>query len=226
MPEDVTDATKRSRRPGRPRPGEPALTRQAILSAALALADEHGFRALSMRRLAARLHVDPMSIYHHVPNKEALVSGLVQKVFAEMARPDPAGPWQTRVREWARAYRDLTLAHPNLVLQIVTDAAAASEAAILICEPLYAALASAGLKPRAVVSAAGTLVDFVNGYALAMAGPPTSQPAGADPLGERLAAMDPDLVPTMRRVHAALRNGPATPGGFDAGLDIIIRGIA
>jgi TetR/AcrR family transcriptional regulator, tetracycline repressor protein len=226
MPKDVTGATKRPRRPGRPRPGEPALTRPAILSAALALVDEQGIEALSMRRLAARLHVDPMSIYHHVPSKAALVSGLVQEVVAEMARPEPGGSWQARVRAWARAYRDLALAHPNLVLQIVTDAAAASDAAILISEPLYAALASAGLGPRAVVNAAGTLVDFVNGYTLAMAGAGTSHPAGADPMGERLAALDPDRVPTMRRVHAALKKGSATSSGFDAGLDIIVRGIA
>jgi TetR/AcrR family transcriptional regulator, tetracycline repressor protein len=226
MPANVTGATKRPRRPGRPRPGEPGLTRQAILAAALTLVDEQGIEALSMRRLAARLHVDPMSIYHHVPNKAALVSDLVRVVFAEMARPDPAGAWQARVRAWARAYRDLALAHPNLVLQIVTDTAAASEAATLISEPLYAALVGAGLGPRAVVNAAGTLVDFVNGYVLAMAGASTSHPPGTDPMGERLAAMDPDLVPTMRRVHTALKKGSATSSGFDAGLAIIIRGIA
>jgi AcrR family transcriptional regulator len=211
-------ATALPRRPGRPRPGEPALTREAILAAALALVDEQGIEALSMRKLAARLHVDPMSIYHHVPSKAALVSGLVQAVFAEMPRTFPEGDWPDRVCAWARAYRDLALAHPHLVLQIVTDAAAASEAAILISEPLYAALAAAGLSPRAVLHAAGTLVDFVHGYALG-----ASAPSGGDPMGEKLAAMDPGLVPTMRRVHASAR---PSGGGFEAGLDIIVRGIA
>ncbi|MFC0534161.1 TetR/AcrR family transcriptional regulator [Phytohabitans kaempferiae] len=215
-------ATAPSRRPGRPRPGEPALTRDAILAAALAIVDEQGLDALSMRKLAARLQVDPMSIYHHVPNKAALVSGLVRAVFAEMPALVDEGPWPERVREWARAYRDLALAHPHLVLQIVTDAAAASEAAILISEPLYAALDSAGLDPRAVTHAAGTLVDFVHGYALGASSPAVS----GDPMGERLAAMEPALVPTMRRVVAAAHAEPAPPGGFEAGLDIIVRGIS
>ncbi|BCB73768.1 TetR/AcrR family transcriptional regulator C-terminal domain-containing protein [Phytohabitans flavus] len=207
--------TASARRPGRPRPG--TLTREAILAAALALVDEQGIEALSMRKLAARLQVDPMSIYHHVPNKAALVSGLVQAVFAEMAPlPDGSGPWQERVRGWARAYRDLALAHPHLVLQIVTDAAAASEAAIQISEPLYAALAAAGLPPHPVIHAAGTLVDFVHGYALG-----ASAAAAAAPMSDHLAAMDPALVPTMHRVHAEAEPG----GGFEAGLDIIIRGI-
>jgi len=213
-------ATTPTRRPGRPRPGEPTLTREAILTAALALVDEQGIEALSMRKLAARLQVDPMSIYHHVPNKAALVSGLVRSVFAEMAPPLDEGDWPDRVCAWARAYRDVALAHPHLVLEIVTDAAAASGAAIQISEPLYAALAAAGLTPRAVLHAAGTLVDFVNGYALG-----ASAPAGADPMGDHLAAMDPALVPTMRRIHEAVADGEPG-GGFEAGLDIIVRGIA
>jgi TetR/AcrR family tetracycline transcriptional repressor len=216
----VTNSAAR-RRPGRPRPGSSTLSREAILTAALALVDKDGIEALTMRKLAARLHVDPMSIYHHVPNKAALISGLVRVVFAEMALPDPAaGAWQERVRAWARAYRDVAFAHPHLVLQIVTDAAAASEAAILISEPLYAALVDAGLDPAAVVDAAGTLVEFVHGYALGAAPSPPTAPTG-DPMDERLAAMDPDQVPTMRRVHAAVPAG----GGFEAGLDIIVRGI-
>lgn len=207
-------ATAPSRRPGRPRPGESALTREAILASALALVDEQGIEALSMRKLAARLQVDPMSIYHHVPNKAALVSGLVRTVFAEMA-PLPAGPgsWEDRVRDWGRAYRDLALAHPNLVLQIVTDASAATEAAIQISEPLYTALADAGLSPRAVVHAAGTLVDFVNGYALG-----ASAAATAEPMSDLASA------PTMRRIHEA---AAAQPGNaFETGLDIIVGGIA
>lgn len=205
---------------------ESPLTRQAILTAALALVDEQGIDALSMRRLAAALKVDPMSIYHHVPNKAALVSGLVQTVFSEMALPAPGGSWPVQVRAWARAYRDLALAHPNLVLQIVTDAAAVSEAAILVSEPLYAALDSAGLGARAVVDSANTLIDFVNGYTLALAEGTTSQSAGVGSMGERLAAMDPDQVPTMCQVHDALKDEQTTSSGFEVGLDIIIRGIS
>lgn len=223
----MTDTTRR-RRPGRPRASESPLTRQSILTAALALVDEQGIEALSMRRLAAALKVDPMSIYYHVPNKAALVSGLVQTVFSEMALPAPGGSWTVQVRAWARAYRDLALAHPNLVLQIVTDAAAVSEAAILVSEPLYAALDSAGLGARAVVDSANTLIDFVNGYALALAegATSTSPSAGGGSMGERLAAMDPDQVPTMCQVHDALKDEQATSSGFEAGLDIIIRGIS
>jgi TetR/AcrR family transcriptional regulator, tetracycline repressor protein len=226
MPEDVAGSTKRSRRPGRPRPGEPILTRQSILTAGLELVDEHGLEALSMRRLATRLAVDPMSIYHHVPNKAALISGMVKIVFTQMPEFAAAGEdWRDRVRAWAGSYRDLAFAHPNLVLQIVTDSTAASEAAILISEPLYAAFDAAGLTPREVVNAAGTIVDFVNGYALAMAGQSAQHTPDQDPMAEQFTALEPAQAPTMRRIHAQLNADPSTPAGFEAGINIIIRGI-
>lgn len=193
------------------------LTRPAILAAALDLVDEAGIGALSMRKLAVRLGVDPMSIYHHLPNKAAIVSGLVGTVFSTMAPVPADGPWPDRVRAWARAYRDLALAHPNLVLQIVTDSAAASEAAVLISEPLYAAFDAAGLPPAQVSTAAGVLVDFVNGYALAAG---AAAAVEGDPMGDRLAVLPPDDAPTMRRIGTA-----AGPGFFDSGVEIIIRGV-
>lgn len=158
-----------------------------------------------------------MSIYYHLPNKAAIVSGLVTEVFSRMPREFSGAGWQERVRSWAVAYRGLVRAHPNLVLQIVTDSAAASEAAVTISEPLYSALDAASLAPRDVVAAAGTIVDFVNGYSLAAPGP---APDGHDELADRLAGLD--TAPTMRRVHAAA----GEISGFDAGIEIIVRGIS
>jgi TetR/AcrR family tetracycline transcriptional repressor len=214
-----SDAPSTAPRRGRPPAGRPRLTREGILATALALVDGHGLAALTMRRLARELGADPMSIYHHLPDKAAIVSGLVEVVFAEMRPPADAGAWPDRVRGWARAYRDLARAHPNLVLQIVTDAAAVGEAAVLVDEPLYAALETAGLPPTTIVHAAGLLVDYVNGFALTEAAPGAAPPAGG--IAGALDRHDPDRFPVQRRVHAAAESG----GGFEAGLDIVLRGI-
>ena len=220
----MSSESTRRRRVGRPRGGESGLTRQRILATALAMVDEHGLAALTMRRLASELGADPMSIYHHLPNKAAIVSGLVQAVFAELRLPTDTGEgWAERVRAWARAYRDLATAHPHLVLQIVTDLAAVSEAAVLVNEPLFAALEAAGLPPEGIVHASGLLVDFVNGYALAAAAPPAGA-LGREAMDAVLARQDPQRVPTLLRVQAAVR-GPGERSGFDAALDIVIAGI-
>jgi len=214
-----------TRRTGRPKAGEEVLTGDRILTEALALVDAEGMAALTMRRLATRLGVDPMALYRHVPGKPALVAGLVQRVFSELRIPtEPGQSWQERVRAFASTYRNLARAHPNLVLQIVSDPEAATIAAIEASDELYAALEAAGLPPAAIVRAADLVVDYVNGFALAEA---TGATVGPDNRRDLLTDLDarPDAdTPAMRLVLAAL---PAESLGssFDFGLDVILTGI-
>src|SRR5215207_5110281 len=116
-------------RSGRPRAGEERLSRQAILEAALGIVDDEGLEAMTMRRLAATLGVNPMSIYHHLPNKAAVFAGLAELVFADVDSPDPgdAVGWQVQLKDAARAYRNAIRAHPNLALQVLSDTSAVSD---------------------------------------------------------------------------------------------------
>ena len=213
-----------ARRTGRPRAGEGTLTRERILDAALSLADGHGIKALSMRRLAGELGVDPMAIYHHLPGKkDAVLSGVVERVFAGMRVPDADGKgWQERVRDFARAYRDLARSHPNLVREIV--AGAASAGTIETSEPLYAALEAAGFSPAVVARAADVVVDYVNGFALAEAGGPLGGPEDRRGLLELLEGEPEGSVPAMRRVFGMLSE-EEMPADFEFGLDVVVAGI-
>ena len=88
------------------RPNRPALTRTAVLDAAVVLADRDGLAALSMRSLARHLGVEAMSLYHHVAHKEALLDGMVDVVFGEIHLPRVGSDWATELRrrhESARA---------------------------------------------------------------------------------------------------------------------------
>ena len=217
------------RRGGRPRAGQEALSRGRILDAALRLVDEEGMGALSMRRLGAELGVNPMSIYHHLPGKGAVISGLVELVFSGMrVRYSDGSPWQDQVRAWAETYRDLVRSHPNLVLEIVSSAAAVTEAVLLVNEPLYAALGEAGLPPAEVVVVADSVVDFVHGFAIAEGAQPPGHPFDRRELLEHLETGAANVLPTMRRVFRALTADEARydfDRGFDAGLDILLKGI-
>lgn len=220
---------RRRRGAGRPRAGQEPLTRERILEAGLRIVDEEGLGALSMRRLAADLGVNPMSIYHHLPGKEAVVSGLVEVVFSQMRMPPSEGlPWQERVRAYARAYRGLVRSHSNLALQIVSDAAAVSEAVLSGGETLYAALEEAGLTPAMIVRAADSLVDFIHGFALGEASNPSGEFDIASELLSRIQAQPAGSVPALRRVFGALGEEGARydfDAGFEAGLDILVKGI-
>ena len=95
------------------------LSRERVLAAAVALADAEGVPALTMRRLAASLGVEAMSLYHHLPGKDALLDGLVETVAAEVvAAVSRAGAtsadedWRDTLRRWFALAREVMLRHP------------------------------------------------------------------------------------------------------------------
>ena len=69
------------------RPRRAPLSRQRALTAAIELADAEGIEALTMRKLAQSLGVEAMSLYHHVRNKNDILDGMVDMVFAEIKLP-------------------------------------------------------------------------------------------------------------------------------------------
>ncbi|MFE0450252.1 TetR/AcrR family transcriptional regulator [Streptomyces sp. NPDC058914] len=92
------------------------LTEAGICTSALRLIDADGVEALTMRKLAAALDANPMSLYHHVPNKEALLRGVARMVgtrFRTVTLED--APWEERMRLLATDFRTLAHRHPNFM---------------------------------------------------------------------------------------------------------------
>lgn len=93
----------------------PPLTQERILQAARTLADAEGLDAVTMRRLAADLGVEAMSLYHHVPSKDALLDGLVASIIGEVldaaSEASDAG-WRATLRHRCLAARDVMVRHP------------------------------------------------------------------------------------------------------------------
>jgi AcrR family transcriptional regulator len=95
----------------RTRPREP-LTRERVLTTAVALADEGGIDATSMRRLAQDLGVVPMALYKHVANKDEMLNGMIDVVVGEIDPPDPDLEWKAAVRRRILSARRALLRHP------------------------------------------------------------------------------------------------------------------
>lgn len=143
----------------------PPLTANEIVDAALEVIDEDGLAKLSMRRLGARLGVDPMAIYHHIDDKQTLLSLVVAQVLAEMPRVDTGRPWSTQVRDWSIAYWKIASRHRDVIGAALTDPIIA-RGAQRATEPLIETIAKSGLATELVESAAYLVVDFVHGSAL------------------------------------------------------------
>ena len=92
------------------------LSEADICATALRLIDAEGVEALSMRKLAAELNANPMSLYHHVPNKDAVLRGVAALVGAEFRTTTAEDlPWQDRLRRLANDFRALAHRHPTLM---------------------------------------------------------------------------------------------------------------
>ncbi|MEV6118435.1 TetR family transcriptional regulator [Streptomyces sp. NPDC052109] len=93
------------------------LTKDGIYAMALQLIDADGVEALTMRKLAAALDANPMSLYHHVPNKDALLRGVAQRVGSQFRAGEREDiPWQDRLRDLALDFRELSRRHPKLMV--------------------------------------------------------------------------------------------------------------
>ena len=88
------------------------LSRERVLQAAVALADEDGIDGLTMRKLADELGVKAMSLYNHVENKDDLLNGMVDAVWAENVLPGPDVEWKAKVRHLATSAHEALLRHP------------------------------------------------------------------------------------------------------------------
>jgi AcrR family transcriptional regulator len=93
-------------------PERPPLTRDRIVAAAVELADEHGVAWLSMRKLAAHLGYEVMSLYNHVANKDDLLDGMVDLVAGDMAGPPADADWKRAARVTALSAHEVLLRHP------------------------------------------------------------------------------------------------------------------
>jgi AcrR family transcriptional regulator len=98
----------------------PAISRDQVLRAALAIVDLDGVEALSMRRLGRALGRDPMAVYRYAETKTALLDGVVELVLSELTVDPTDEDWQSQLREVARRFRSIAVAHPNVVPLLVT----------------------------------------------------------------------------------------------------------
>ncbi|WP_199439375.1 TetR/AcrR family transcriptional regulator [Umezawaea beigongshangensis] len=142
------------------------LSRDLVVSAAVEVLDGHGLGALSMRKLAAQLGVAPMSLYWHVPTKDALLELALDAVHGEVA-PVPAGvPWRETVPALLAGTRALFRRHPWLAA-LQGRYPNIGPRALALTESLLAALRADGMSVAEAGRAASTLTSYAVGFVVA-----------------------------------------------------------
>ena len=200
------------------------LTRERVLAAALEMIDEGGLDRFSMRRLAARLGVDPMAIYYHLPGKAAVLDGVVEEIMSEFRIPAAEGPVE-QLRAVARAYRDLLRRHPN-ALPIISTWPIQTTRAWGVLEEILEQLSRAGVNLANAVAIMQIASGLINGLALAEVGPPPGGVPDRSTEEKRaaLSAISPERFPHL--AEALARGGvPDMDEAFDLAIDLLIRGL-
>jgi TetR/AcrR family transcriptional regulator, tetracycline repressor protein len=167
------------------------LSRDRVVAAALAIVDRDGLDRLSMRALGRELGVDPMAIYHWIPNKRALLQGVLEAVMRELPvhTDDLASceTWQDVTVATARGLRATLLAHPN-AFAVVTSQPVLTAGGLAVLERTASELRRRGLSPAETVTVLNRIAELVVGACLTEVG------AGDDGDAEDEAAALEELI--------------------------------
>jgi AcrR family transcriptional regulator len=209
------------------------LTRARVLQTAADLADTAGIDALTIRRLAERLGVEPMSLYYHVPNKEAILDGTIEVVFTEIeevvggfAVPETDVAWKASLRERILTARTVMLRHPWAPAVMDTRAQLGLTAARYV-DSVVGTLRSGGLSFDLIHHAMHALGSRMYGFSQEL-GEPEDESADSAAM-EQMAEHVPHLAAMLSVVRHV--DPDSTLGWcddqfeFEFGLDIILDGL-
>lgn len=178
-----------------------------------------------MRRVAKELGVEAMSLYHHVPTKDAILDGVVDMVFDAIELP-PIGceDWRDAIRARAASAR-VVLSQHRWALGLMDSRRNPGPATLRHHDAVLGVLRSAGFTLPIAAHAVSLIDSYISGYVLQEASLPITTPEDVEEVaGGILEHLPPDQWPHLREmiVDHALQPGYDHTREFDYGLDLIL----
>ncbi|SDD45542.1 TetR/AcrR family transcriptional regulator [Glycomyces harbinensis] len=203
------------------------LSREKVLLAAVAMADEAKGEVPSTRKLANRLGVRAMALYHHFKNKDELLDGMVDLVFAEVELPTGDLDWQTAMRRRGASMREALKRHPWAV-GLMDSRVDPGGATLRHHDTVIGCLLAGGFTIVGAAHAFSMLDSYIYGFAIQENALPISDEgdfeAAAVGMMETVPADEFPHLTAMAAEHA-LKPGYDYGDEFAIGLDLIIDGL-
>ncbi len=204
------------------------LSERRVLEAAVELADEIGIEALTIRKLADKLDVGAMTIYHYVASKEEIVDGMVEIVFAEIELPPADMDWKLAIRKRCVSARMVLNRHP-WAAPLMESRLSPGPANLGHHDAVIGCLRRGGLPIEMAAHAYAILDAFVYGFAFEEANLPGTSGEQFVQVAEQMATQFPsEEYPHLAELtlEHVLKPGYDFGDSFEFGLDLIIGGIA
>lgn len=199
------------------------LSRERVLHGAVAVADARGIGSLTIRSLAQELGVKPMSVYHHVANKDEILDGIVDLVFSEIELPSADGDWRSEIRRRAISARRALSCHP-WAIGLMESRTTPGPATLRHHDAILGTLRGAGFSVEMTAHAYALLDSYVYGFALQEAalpfGPDTVAEV-AEPMMQQFPADEYPHFVEMATEHI-LQPGYDFGNEFEFGLSLIL----
>jgi AcrR family transcriptional regulator len=205
----------------------PPLSRERILSAAIALADERGVEALTMRELGKKLGVEAMSLYNHVANKEDILDGMVDVVVSEIDLPPYGVDWREAMRRRATSAHEVFLRHPWASALIDSRESSGPER-LRYFDWVIGTLRQAGFSLELAARAFGLLDSYIYGFGRQQLNMSSSGDAAPGEVTEAfLAAVPANQYPYLTEMVTdhAMRVKYDEGADFQFGLSLILDGL-
>jgi AcrR family transcriptional regulator len=203
------------------------LSRDRVLRGAMAVADAGGIGSLTIRSLAFELGVKPMSVYHHVANKDEILDGIVDLVFSEIDLPSPDGEWRAEMRLRAISARAVLRAHP-WAIPLLQSRTNPGPATLRHHNAVIGALRAGGFDLEMVAHAYALMDSYVFGFSLSEAALPINGPETVTEVADQMMHLfDPAEYPHLLEfsVGHVLKPGYDFGLEFEFGLDLVLDGL-
>ncbi len=205
----------------------PSLSRDQVLASAVALADEVGIEALTIRKLATALDTKPMSIYRHVASKEDIIDGMVERVFAEIQRPPTDHDWLDGLRQRCVSAKIALNRHPWAAPLMQSRTSPGAET-LGHHDAVVGCLRRGGLTWPMVAHANAMLDAFIYGFALLEASLPSMAEGDFVAVVEDITqTLDPGAYPHLVGFASehVFQPGYEFSHSFEFGLDRILEAV-
>lgn len=194
---------------------------------AVAVADSGGLAALSMRKLAADLGVEAMSLYYHFTSKDDLIDGMIEAVVGEMALPTAGMSPRDALRERAESSREVLVRHPWAIALLD---ARSTPATLRHHDAMIQALRSAGYSMPMVGHALSIIDSYVRGFAMQEVSLPLDEAGDIGAATEDIMASQQRMAEdfphlTEMAMTLVLQPGYAYGNEFTFGLQLILDGL-